>query len=77
MPSGSTGRLLVVDFYTQARLPGWFRWGLRHWLARFGVEPRPEMVELLIRQAQLQAAAVTTRPLYHDYAVAVNYRRAA
>jgi len=68
------GRLLVVDFHTQDALPGWFRWTLRRWLARFSVEPRSEAIEFLTRQARTQAAALSVRSLYHDYAFVVTYR---
>jgi S-adenosylmethionine-diacylgycerolhomoserine-N-methlytransferase len=38
LPAG--GELHIVDFGNQERLPGWFRVGLRQWLAWFHVEPR-------------------------------------
>jgi S-adenosylmethionine-diacylgycerolhomoserine-N-methlytransferase len=38
LPAG--GELHIVDFGSQECLPGWFRAGLRQWLARFHVEPR-------------------------------------
>jgi S-adenosylmethionine-diacylgycerolhomoserine-N-methlytransferase len=38
LPAG--GELHIVDFGNQERLPGWFRAGLRQWLAWFHVEPR-------------------------------------
>lgn len=38
LPAG--GELHIVDFGGQERLPGWFRAGLRQWLAWFHVEPR-------------------------------------
>lgn len=37
------GRLLVVDFADMAGLPALARRGLRAWLARFGVHPKPEV----------------------------------
>jgi S-adenosylmethionine-diacylgycerolhomoserine-N-methlytransferase len=41
LPAG--GELHIVDFGGQERLPGWFRTGLRAWLARFHVSPRDEL----------------------------------
>jgi len=38
-----TGRLHIVDFGQQERLPGWFRSALRAWLAKFSVEPRADL----------------------------------
>ncbi len=37
------GRLHVVDFGEQERLPRVFKSGLRSWLAKFSVEPRAEL----------------------------------
>ena len=37
LPAG--GELHIVDFGGQERLPSWFRFGLRQWLARFHVQP--------------------------------------
>ena len=49
LPAG--GELHIVDFGGQERLPGWFRAGLRGWLARFHVSPRDEL------EAELAALA--------------------
>ena len=40
-PTG--GRLMIVDFGEQQRLPIWFRRMLRAWLAKFHVSPRAEL----------------------------------
>lgn len=43
------GELHIVDFGGQERLPGWFRAGLRRWLAGFHVTPRDELEAELAR----------------------------
>lgn len=50
LPAG--GELHIVDFGGQEHLPGWFRAGLRRWLAWFPVEPRERL------EAELAALAV-------------------
>jgi len=62
------GRLHIVDFGEQERLPRWFRGALRAWLAKFSVEPRaalePELAALAARLGlQLRCAH-----LYRGYA---------
>jgi S-adenosylmethionine-diacylgycerolhomoserine-N-methlytransferase len=37
------GRLLIVDFWDQQDLPGFFAAGLKRWLALFHVHYRPEV----------------------------------
>lgn len=62
--AATEGSMHVVDFGQQERLPGWFRRGLRAWLARFDVEPRRDlgtMLERLPLAGQLQS-------LYRGYA---------
>ena len=63
-----TGRLHIVDFGQQERLPGAVRAGLRRWLALFHVDPQAQM-----RAAVAEAAAAAGRPcdfraLYRGYA---------
>jgi len=41
------GRLLIVDFGEQERLPAWFRRSLCAWLAKFHVTPRAELRDAL------------------------------
>ena len=65
-PSG--GQLLVVDFGEQERLPAAFRRALRAWLAKFHVSPRAELPAVLSGLANREAARLTFRPLYRDYA---------
>lgn len=65
-PNG--GRLLVVDFGEQERLPSWFRRMLHTWLARFHVTPRGELHKALSELAAFEGGRLTFRPLYRDYA---------
>ncbi|MGH6923696.1 MAG: class I SAM-dependent methyltransferase [Propylenella sp.] len=62
------GRLLVVDFGEQQRLPDWFRRALFAWLARFHVTPRAELGQALSALAASHGARATFRPLLRDYA---------
>ena len=58
------GRLDVVDFGQQERLPRWFRSLLRAWLAKFDVSPRADLfaaIDEIAPRAQHQ-------PLYRGYA---------
>ena len=45
------GTLYIVDFWDQARWPGWFRRLLKGWLNSFSVHYRPELLEYLRRGA--------------------------
>lgn len=62
------GSLHVVDFGGQAELPGWFRSGLRAWLAKFSVEPREDLEAVLAEIARDQGGRLEFRRLYRDYA---------
>jgi S-adenosylmethionine-diacylgycerolhomoserine-N-methlytransferase len=62
------GQLHVVDFGTQARLPGWFRRVLLNWLARFHVEPRNDLETAMFEAADQARATAATRPLFRSYA---------
>jgi S-adenosylmethionine-diacylgycerolhomoserine-N-methlytransferase len=62
------GELHIVDFGRQAQLPGWFRRGLRGWLARFSVVPRVELEAELRRLANSTGATLTFERLYREYA---------
>jgi S-adenosylmethionine-diacylgycerolhomoserine-N-methlytransferase len=59
------GSLAIVDFWDQGRLPGWFRRGLRSWLALFHVHPR---TELMAELADARLADVRFSPLFRGYA---------
>lgn len=41
------GALHIVDFGQFERLPAWFGFGMRRWLAKFDVEPRAELFDFL------------------------------
>jgi S-adenosylmethionine-diacylgycerolhomoserine-N-methlytransferase len=62
------GRLLVVDFGQQERLPGWFRRMLFNWLRRFHVTPRAELEPALRALAGERGGHLAMRPLFRDYA---------
>lgn len=63
------GRLLIVDFGTQSRLPRWFKRVLRGWLAQFSVEPRDALAVELARIAALPGFTVRHAQLHRGYAV--------
>ncbi len=66
------GELHVIDFGGQERLPGWFRAGLRQWLAVFHVTPRDELEpELTLLGLKAGALTAIERPFrgYAQYAV--------
>jgi S-adenosylmethionine-diacylgycerolhomoserine-N-methlytransferase len=62
------GSLHIVDFGEQSELPGWFRAGLRTWLAKFAVEPRQDLEVELTRLANSTGARLTLERPYRDYA---------
>ncbi len=62
------GSLHIVDFGEQSELPGWFRKGLRAWLAKFSVEPRQGLEAELTRLADITGARLALERLYRDYA---------
>lgn len=57
------GRLVVVDFGEQAKLPGWFRRLLTWWLRLFHVAPRAGLAGALGK-----FGGAELKPLYGDYA---------
>jgi S-adenosylmethionine-diacylgycerolhomoserine-N-methlytransferase len=63
------GRLLIVDFGGQERLPRWFKRLLRTWLAQFSVEPRDALTGELDRIAAMPSYSVRYMPLYRGYAI--------
>ena len=65
-PAG--GSLHVVDFGGQDGLPGFFRTGLRAWLAKFSVSPREDMEAVLAEVARGAGARLEFARLYRDYA---------
>ena len=58
------GRLDIVDFGQQEKLPRWFRAMLFAWLAKFDVSPRPDLFEA-VDKTGLKAQH---RALYRGYA---------
>jgi len=66
------GELHVVDFGGQERLPGWFRAGLRHWLARFHVSPRDDLQDEL---AGRPGTLIRFERPYGGYAQYAQFRR--
>jgi len=62
------GRLDVVDFGQQERLPGAFRALLFAWLAKFDVEPRAALPATLDRVAKGVGLTARFTPLHRGYA---------
>ena len=62
------GSLHVVDFGGQSQLPGWFRSGLRAWLAKFTVAPREDLEAVLAGVAKGAGGRLVFATLYRDYA---------
>ena len=63
------GSLHIVDFGQQDGLPRSFRSGLREWLAKFHVEPRDSLREMLESECQRTGAILSFETLYRGYAV--------
>lgn len=68
------GRLHVVDFGDMRGLPGIARAGLRWWLRRFHVEPRPEAVDYIVERGRGIGADVETARVMRGYAYLVSLR---
>lgn len=62
------GSLHIADFGQQSELPGWFRTGLRAWLGRFSVEPRPDLESEMAALASRAGARLDFERLRRDYA---------
>lgn len=65
----SGGSLHIVDFGQQENLPGWFRRGLRHWLASFHVSPRDSLREVLESECEKRGASLRFDSCFGGYAV--------
>lgn len=63
-----TGTLHIVDFGDQGRLPGWFKRGLRAWLAKFHVAPRDQLWTAL-QSIKPQDTTLHHAPLLRGYAI--------
>jgi S-adenosylmethionine-diacylgycerolhomoserine-N-methlytransferase len=70
-----SGRLLVVDFGEQQRLPTWFKRLLLAWLSNFHVAPRVELRAALCALAAADSGNLTFHQLYRDYARFVELAR--
>jgi len=62
------GRIHVVDFGQQSRLPGWFKKLLFSWLKSFHVSPRVDLEPELKSLAERTDAELRFRHLYRGYA---------
>lgn len=69
------GKISVVDFGQQERLPSWFRGLLFKWLEGFHVTPRADLQSELSSLAEAHAADLKFTPLYRGYAVYAELRR--
>ncbi|MCX2723740.1 class I SAM-dependent methyltransferase [Roseibium salinum] len=65
---GEGGRIHVVDFGQQERLPAWFKKLLLAWLKSFHVTPRADLEQELRGLAGRLGADLRFRPLYRGYA---------
>ncbi|MEO0387289.1 MAG: class I SAM-dependent methyltransferase [Pseudomonadota bacterium] len=70
------GALHVVDFGDQGAWPGWFGRGLRSWLARFHVTPRPDLGAEMANLVERYGGSVEEVQVFGRYAVYVVFRRA-
>ncbi|WP_226898287.1 class I SAM-dependent methyltransferase [Mangrovicoccus algicola] len=71
------GRIHIVDFGAQDRLPRWFGGGIRWWLSKFHVAPRPDLGDALHRIAAAHGLQAETRSHCRGYAVIATLRRPA
>lgn len=62
------GRLLIVDFWDQRDLPGWFAAGLKRWLSLFHVHYRPEVHDALVEIGRSGRADVEFESVARRYA---------
>lgn len=60
--------LLIVDFWDQADLPGWFRWILKRWLALFHVHHKKELIDCLQALHDAGCIHLTIESLHGRYA---------
>lgn len=63
------GRLHLVDFGDQSRMPQWFESLLLGWLARFHVSPRTDLPAELERRRSRYDAKLECKGLFRSYAV--------
>ena len=73
----TSGTMSLVDFGQQERLPHWFRQALVAWLAKFDVEPRAALRDVLGTIAADEKMTMAFEPLYRGYAWSATLERAA
>ena len=73
--TGADGRLHVVDFGQQERLPPAARRILQTWLRQFHVTPRPDLAEVLGGAAAVVGADLAQTPVFRGYAWLFTLRR--
>lgn len=73
--TGDGGRLHVVDFGQQERLPPAARRILQAWLRQFHVTPRPDLLEVLRDAATVVGADLVQTPVFRGYAWLFTLRR--
>ena len=69
------GRVHIVDFWDQQKLPGFFRGSLKWFLSMFHVYHRPELIEWLEARAKSGSADLQLRELYGRYAMLAKLER--
>lgn len=69
------GEMLIVDFWDQKDLPGWFAAGLKRWLSLFHVHYRPEVHEALAQLGVSGRADVTFESVARRYAYIATVRK--
>jgi len=62
------GQLVIVDFWDQADLPGWFAAGLKKWLSLFHVFYRPDVHTALTALGESGRADVSFESVAKRYA---------
>jgi S-adenosylmethionine-diacylgycerolhomoserine-N-methlytransferase len=63
------GWIYIVDFWDQAKLPGWFQGILRQWLALFHVRHEPELLDYLHTLAQQNGHSIQVDSILGQYAL--------
>ncbi|MDQ0394662.1 class I SAM-dependent methyltransferase [Labrys monachus] len=69
------GRLLIVDFGQQERLPAWFKRLLFAWLARYHVHPIAALPAALAELARHHGCRLDCRSIHRGYAVYAELER--
>jgi S-adenosylmethionine-diacylgycerolhomoserine-N-methlytransferase len=69
------GRLIIVDFWDQADLPGWFAAGLKKWLSLFHVYYRPDVHAALQEVGDSGRADVSFESVARRYAYIATVRK--